>query len=55
MRVRIAIVVVGIVIGNMAFSSAQPGTKGSVELSGDTEVSPSPSLPKLKLTNEQRE
>ncbi len=54
MRVPLVIVVVGIVIGSAA-SWAQPGTKGSVELSGGPAVSPNPSLPKLKLTNDQRE
>src|SRR5689334_25440151 len=55
MRVPIAIVAVGIVIGGATISSAQTNTSGAVELSGDTHVPAGASLPKLNLTNEQRE
>jgi len=55
MRVPIAIVALGIVIGGATISSAQQSIKGAVELSGGTNVPASPSLPRLNLTNEQRE
>jgi hypothetical protein len=42
-------------LGSIAVSPAQSNGQGAVELSGGTKVPQNPSLPKLKLTNIQRE
>src|SRR5215831_20418097 len=49
------IAVLAIMLGSTAISLAQPNEQGSVELSDGTKVPQNPSLPKLNLTNMQRE
>jgi len=57
MRVPIATAVAALAImfGGPAISLAQPNAQGAVELSNGTKVPQNPSLPKLNLTNIQRE
>ncbi len=55
MRAQTAFAVLAIVLGGTAISQAQPNAQGAVELSNGTKVPQNPSLPKLKLTNAQRE
>jgi len=43
------------VLGSSALSLAQSNVQGAVELSNGTKVPQNPSLPKLNLTNIQRE
>ena len=43
------------ILGGSALSLAQPNVQGAVELSGGTTVPQNPSLPKLNLTDVQRE
>jgi hypothetical protein len=47
--------VLAIILGGTTLSLAQPNAQGAVELSNGTKVSQTPSLPKLNLTNMQRE
>ena len=49
------IAVLAIILGSTAISLAQPNEQGAVELSDGTKVPQNPSLPKLNLTNVQRE
>jgi len=44
-----------IILGSTAISLAQPNAQGAVELSDGTKVPQNPSLPRLNLTNRQRE
>lgn len=44
-----------IILGSTALSPAQQNVQGAVELSNGTKVPQNPSLPKLNLTNTQRE
>ena len=55
MRVPTIIAALTIIFGNPALSSAQPNAQGAVELSNGTNVPQNPLLPKLNLTNMQRE
>ncbi|MEK9285588.1 hypothetical protein MTR72_39345 [Bradyrhizobium sp. ISRA442] len=55
MRAPTTIAALAIILGAPALSLAQPAAQGAVELSGGTTVSQNPSLPKLSLTNAQRE
>ena len=56
MRVPTIIAALVIVLGGTAVSLAQPGTQGgAVDFSNGTKVPQNPSLPKLSLTNPQRE
>jgi hypothetical protein len=55
MRDRTMIAVLAIVLGGTTISLAQPNGQGAVELSNGTKVPQNPSLPKLNLTNVQRE
>ena len=55
MRAPTTIAALAILLGAPAVSLAQPGGQGAVELSGGTTISQRPSLPKLSLTNAQRE
>lgn len=55
MKTSIAIVALGIVVSGATIALAQQKTQGAVELSGGTNVRSTPSLPQLKLTNQQRE
>lgn len=55
MRVSTTIVALAIILGGAAISLAQSNAQGAVELSNGTKVRQSPSLPKLNLTNMQRE
>jgi hypothetical protein len=55
MRVPTIIAACAIVLGASAFSLARSNGQGAVELSGGTKVPQNPSLPKLNLTNMQRE
>jgi len=55
MKSLTTIAVLAIMLGGAAFSRAQPNERGAVELSNGTAVSQKPSLPKLNLTNQQRE
>src|ERR1700746_4211858 len=43
------------ILGGSALSLAQPNAQGAVELSNGTKVPQNPSLPKLNLTDVQRE
>ena len=49
------IAVLAIMLGSTAISLAQPNEQGAVELSDGTKVPQNPSLPRLNLTNRQRE
>ena len=55
MKSPIMIAVLAIILGGTAISLAQPNEQGAVELSKGTKVPQNPSLPKLNLTNQQRE
>jgi len=55
MRVPIIIAALATILGGAAIPQAQPLAQGSVELSDGTKVPQNPSLPKLNLTNMQRE
>ena len=55
MRVPTIIAVLAITLGGTIPSLAQQNVKGAVELSNGTKVPQNPSLPKLNLTNMQRE
>lgn len=55
MRAPTTIAALAIILGAPALSLAQPVAQGAVELSDSTTVSQNPSLPKLSLTNAQRE
>jgi hypothetical protein len=55
MRVPTAIAALAIVLGGATMSLAQSNTQGAVELSNGIKVPQNPSLPKLSLTNMQRE
>src|SRR5947209_17851365 len=55
MRAPTTIAVLAIILGTTAPSLAQPNSQGAVELSNGTKVPQNPSLPKLNLTNMQRE
>jgi hypothetical protein len=55
MRAPTIIAALAIMLGGSAFSLAQPNVQGAVELRGGTKVPQNPSLPKLNLTNMQRE
>jgi hypothetical protein len=55
MRARSIIAALAIIFGGTALSLAQPNVEGAVELSNGTKVPQKPSLPKLNLTNTQRE
>jgi len=55
MRAPNTIAVLAIILGGTTLSLAQPNAQGAVELSNGTKVSQTPSLPKLNLTNMQRE
>jgi hypothetical protein len=55
MRAPTTIAVLAVILGGTALSPAQPNLQGAVELSNGTKVPQNPSLPKLNLTNMQRE
>jgi hypothetical protein len=55
MRSSTIVAALAIILGGTAVSLAQQNVQGSVELSNGTKVSQNPSLPKLNLTNMQRE
>jgi hypothetical protein len=55
MRAPNIIAVLAIILCGTAPSLAQPNLQGAVELSNGTKVPQNPSLPKLNLTNMQRE
>jgi hypothetical protein len=55
MRAPTTIAVLAVMLGGTALSPAQPNLQGAVELSNGTKVPQNPSLPKLNLTNMQRE
>src|SRR5215469_17029390 len=55
MRASTIIAVFAIMLGSTALSLAQQNAQGAVELSNGTKVPQNPSLPKLNLTNMQRE
>ncbi|MET4220813.1 hypothetical protein ACVWWG_006297 [Bradyrhizobium sp. LB7.2] len=55
MRASIIIATLAIMLGGTALSLAQQNAQGAVELSNGTKVPQNPSLPKLNLTNTQRE
>jgi hypothetical protein len=55
MRASIIIATLAIMLGGTALSPAQQNAQGAVELSNGTKVPQNPSLPKLNLTNTQRE
>jgi hypothetical protein len=55
MRLPTLIVAIAIILGGTALSMAQQNVQGAVELSNGTKVPQNPSLPKLNLTNTQRE
>jgi hypothetical protein len=55
MRAPIIVAALAIVFGGNAPSLAQPNMQGAVELSNGAKVPQNPSLPKLNLTNMQRE
>jgi hypothetical protein len=55
MRAPTIIAALAIVLGGTAVSPAQSNMPGAVELSNGTKVPQNPSLPKLNLTNMQRE
>src|SRR5262252_5707496 len=55
MRALTTIAALAIMLGSSALSLAQSNMQGAVHLSGGTKVPQNPSLPKLNLTNVQRE
>src|SRR5436305_8434637 len=55
MKSKTTIAALAIMLGGTAISLGQPNQQGAVELSGSTKVPQNPSLPKLNLTNTQRE
>ncbi|MDA9422661.1 MULTISPECIES: hypothetical protein [Bradyrhizobium] len=55
MKVPAISVALAIILGSTALSLAQQSGRGAVELSNGTKVPQNPSLPKLNLTNMQRE
>jgi hypothetical protein len=55
MRLRTLIVAIAIILDSTALSMAQQNVQCAVELTNGTKVSQNPSLPKLNLTNTQRE
>lgn len=55
MRAPTIILTCAIVLSGSALSLAQSNVRGAVELSDGTKVPQNPSLPKLNLTNAQRE
>lgn len=55
MRATAIIAALAMILGGSALSLAQPNVQGAVELSNGTKVPQNPSLPKLNLTNVQRE
>jgi hypothetical protein len=55
MRAPTIVAALVIMLGGTALSLAQPNVQGAVELSNGTKVPQNPSLPKLNLTNTQRE
>lgn len=55
MRGPTIITALAIILGGSALSLAQANVQGAVELSNGTTVPQNPSLPKLNLTNSQRE
>src|SRR5205807_8934670 len=55
MRAPLTIAALAIMLGGTTLALAQPNTQGAVELSNGTKVPQNPSLPKLDLTNMQRE
>ena len=55
MRVPTMVAVLAIFLGGTAVSLGQPSNQGAVELSTGTKLPQRPSLPKLDLTNQQRE
>lgn len=55
MRALTTVAVLTTILGGTAVSLAQPTEQGAVELSKGTKVPQRPSLPKLNLTNQQRE
>lgn len=55
MRVPHTFVALAIILGGAAISLAQPNARGAVELSNGTKVPQNPSLPRLNLTNMQRD
>jgi hypothetical protein len=55
MKVSTIIAAIAIVLGGTAIAPAQPGAMAAIELSDGTRLPPNPSLPKLELTNAQRE
>jgi hypothetical protein len=55
MRAPTTLTVFAIILGGTAISQAQPNAQDAVELSNGTKVPQNPSLPKLNLTNTQRE
>ena len=55
MRASTILAALAIILGGGAVSFAQSSVQGAVELSNGTKVPQNPSLPKLNLTNTQRE
>ncbi|WP_157863288.1 DUF1236 domain-containing protein [Bradyrhizobium tropiciagri] len=55
MRSSTIVAALAIMLGCTALSSAQQNAQGAVELSNGTKVPQNPSLPKLNLSNPQRE
>ena len=55
MRSPTIVVALAIMLGGTAPWPAPSNAQGEVELSNGTKVPPNPSLPKLNLTNTQRE
>jgi len=55
MRASTILAALAIILGSGAVSFAQSNVQGAVELSNGTKVPQNPSLPKLDLTNTQRE
>jgi hypothetical protein len=55
MRAPVIITALAIMLSSSALSLAQPNMQGAVKLSNGTKVPQTPSLPKLHLTNMQRE
>jgi hypothetical protein len=55
MRTSTILAALAIILGSGAVSFAQSNVQGAVELSNGTRVPQNPSLPKLNLTNTQRE
>jgi hypothetical protein len=55
MRSLIVVAALALILGGSAGALAQQNVQGSIELSNGTKVPQTPSLPKLNLTNSQRE